>query len=215
MILCLTRVIKLVCYFCVIGLVNGEKDDHLRWKMRNLIKELNPAICVKGVFDPLKRGTMARGKQVVYSSSGSDDSEVSKEVEVSEEERSPSPQPVSRQPGEGTSRSAAASVFDSAKFSTLRNQEWHEEHADLEFIFEMHVSPEVEMVYRISEAFDQLGWVPILTFPTYYYPDLVREFYANIEYKARHSGEMVEFWVRGRRIVVLREHLAAILGCSD
>ena len=51
--------------------------------------------------------------------------------------------------------------------------------------------------------------------PTHYYPDLVHEFFANIEYKARHDGEMVESWVRGRRIILSRERLAAILGCSD
>ena len=95
---------------------------------------------------------MARGRQVVYSSSSSDDMDVSEEVEVSEEERSPSPQLVRGRPGEGTSRGAEASVFDSARFSTLRNQEWHEAHANLEFLFEMHVSPGVEIVYRISEA---------------------------------------------------------------
>ena len=80
--------------------------------------------------------------------------EVSEEVEISEEERSPSPPPVSQRPGEGIFRSAEASIFDSAKFTNRRNQEWHEEHANLEFLFEMHVSPEVEMMYRISEAFD-------------------------------------------------------------
>ena len=90
---------------------------------------------------------MARGKQVVYSSSSSDDIEVSEDVEISEQERSPSPQPVRRQQGEGTSRSAKATIFDSAKFTNHRNQEWHKEHANLEFLFKMHVSPAIETIY--------------------------------------------------------------------
>ena len=96
--------------------------------------------------------------------------------------RSPSPQPVRRRHGEGTSHSAETTIFDSAKFTNLRNQEWHEMQANLEFLFEMHVSSEVKMIYRISEVFNQLGWVPILTLPTHFHPDFVREFYANIEY---------------------------------
>ena len=100
---------------------------------------------------------------MIYSSSSSNE----------KEETSPSPLPVIRQSGEGTSRRVERSVFDSARFNNRRNQEWHEEHANLEFLFEMHVSPEVEMVHRISEAFAQLGWGPILTIPNHYYPDLV------------------------------------------
>ena len=120
-----------------------------------------------------------------------------------------------RQQWEGTSRIAHIAVFDSAKFTGLRNQEWHEAHANFEFLFEMHVSPEIEVVYYIKEVFNQLGWMPILTLSTHYYPNLVREFYANIENKARHSGELLESWVRGRHIVLSRECLVAIFGCSN
>ncbi|XP_071927454.1 uncharacterized protein [Coffea arabica] len=148
---------------------------------------------------------MRRGSRVIYFSSSSKE----------REETSPSPLPVIRQSGEGTSRRVERSVFDSARFNNRRNQEWHEEHANLEFLFEMHISPKIEMVYRISEAFAQFGWALILTLPDHYYPDLVREFYANIESKARHSGEMVKSWVCERRIVLSHQDLAAILGCMD
>ena len=85
----------------------------------------------------------------------------------------------------------------------------------MEFLFEKHVSSEVETAFQISEAFDQLGWAPILRLPTTYYPELVREFYANIINKARHSGELVESWVRGMHISLSRRCLVAILGCRD
>ena len=120
-----------------------------------------------------------------------------------------------RQQGEGTSRSAKTTVFDSAKFISFWNQEWHEAHANLEFLWDMHVSAEIEMVYHISEAFNQLDWALILKLPTHFYPDSVWEFYANIDYKVCHSGEMVESWVQGRRIVLSRERLAAILDCNN
>ncbi|XP_071932873.1 uncharacterized protein [Coffea arabica] len=164
---------------------------------------------------PYLAGTMPRGRRAILSSSSGDERVANEEMEVSEDENSPSPPPVRRQLGEGTSRGAGRSVFDSARFTNRRNQEWHEEHANLEFLFEMHVNPTVEMMYNISEAFAQQGWAPILTLPNHYYPDLVREFYANIESKARHSGEIVESWVRGRRITLSCQDLAAILGCMD
>nr|XP_027109000.1 uncharacterized protein LOC113728837 [Coffea arabica] len=158
---------------------------------------------------------MAREKQVVYSFSSSDEMEVNEDIEKNEEERSHSPQSIRKQQRKGTSRSAETAIFDSAKFTSLRNQEWHEVHANLEFLFEMHVSSKIEVVYCISEAFNQLGWAPILTLPTHYYPDLICEFYANIDNKPRHSGKMVESWVRERGIILSRECLAAILGCNN
>ena len=145
---------------------------------------------------------MARGKQVVYSSSSTDDIEVSEDVEVSEEERSFYPQLVRRLLGQVTSRSAKAIVFDSARFTTLRNQEWHEEYAIWSSFSEMHVSPEIETVYHLSEAFNQLRWAPILTLSTHYHSYLVREFYANIESKEHHRGEILGSWMDGGGLTV-------------
>ena len=56
MILCLMCVFNLVVLFCIVGSANGSKNGHLRRNRRNLIKELNLSICIKGVFDSLKRG---------------------------------------------------------------------------------------------------------------------------------------------------------------
>ena len=90
-------------------------------------------------------------------------------------------------------------VYDSARLSMLKNQDWHGARVNLEFLFEKHVSSEVETVYRLSEAFNQFGWSPILNLSTHYYLELVREFYANIVSKTNHSGELMESWVCGRR----------------
>ena len=57
------------------------------------------------------------------------------------------------------------------------------------------MSAEVEAAFQISQAFDQLGWAPILRLSTHYYPELVHEFYANIINKAKHGGETVESFV--------------------
>ncbi|XP_027166325.1 uncharacterized protein LOC113766318 [Coffea eugenioides] len=133
--------------------------------------------------------------------------------ETEEEARSLSPAPAPRRLRGRTAREPQ--IFDSAKFSTLQHQEWYKAHANLEFLFEKHVSPEVETAFQISETFDQLGWEPILRLPDYYYLNLVREFYANIINKAKHSGEKVESFVRGTHIVLSRQRLAIFLGCCD
>ncbi|XP_071924688.1 uncharacterized protein [Coffea arabica] len=72
---------------------------------------------------PYLAGTMPRGRRAVLSSSNSEEREVNEEMEVTEEENSPFPPPVNRQPGEGTSRGAGRSVFDGARFNNRRNQE--------------------------------------------------------------------------------------------
>ena len=56
----------------------------------------------------------------------------SKEIEESEEERSLLPQPMTRRGS--TSHHSEADVYDSATFSTRRNQELHKKHANLECI---------------------------------------------------------------------------------
>ena len=106
-------------------------------------------------------GTIARGRQVVYSSLSSEETEEmenSEEVEETEEEAwSPSPPPAPQRHRGRTARHTEPVIFDSARFFTQQHQEWYKAHANLEFLFEKHVSFEVETVFQISEAFDQLG----------------------------------------------------------
>ena len=71
------------------------------------------------------------------------------------------------------------------------------------------------MVYCIWKAFTQLGWTPMLILPTHYYPNMVREFYANIVNKASHSGELVDSWVYGTWIYMIRDLIARIFGCNN
>ena len=77
------------------------------------------------------------------------------------------------------------------------------------------MSSEIELVYHISEAFNQLGWSLILNLAIYYYPEVVHEFYANIVNKTCHNEELVELWMRGKHIYLTTECLATILGCSN
>lgn len=77
------------------------------------------------------------------------------------------------------------------------------------------MADEVEAYFHVNEQFAKLGWAPILRLPHYIYPKLVREFYANVVDKEKYSGDFLESYVRGRRLVVTRGVIAQILRCRD
>ena len=81
----------------------------------------------------------------------------------------------------------------------------------MEFIYEMHLTSEIDAVYCITEAFELLEWAPILSLPHHIYPNLVREFYANIDNKKGYSGEEIRSFVRGRQFIITRVTIAQIL----
>lgn len=132
-----------------------------------------------------------------------------------EEQRTPSPPPLRRRPRRSTAREPPPPEYDAIRFTSKENQEWYEAREHKGFIFEMHVAPDVNAEFKLTEAFDILGWGPILTLPDHYYPQLVKEFYANVVNKSGHSGENIRSYVRGRRIEVERSTLAQLLGVRN
>ena len=79
----------------------------------------------------------------------------------------------------------------------------------------MHIVPDIDDVYQITEDFELLGWAPILTLSHHIYPELVREFHANIDNKKGHSGEEIRSFVRGKRLTITRVTIAQILECNN
>ena len=114
-------------------------------------------------------------------------------------EESPSPEspPRSRRKTASTSRDEPLPDYDTTRFTSLENQHWYETGLDKEIIIEKHLAPEVDGHYKISTTFKRLGWENIFGLPRHYYPNLVREFYANVEDKHSHSGNLIVSWARG------------------
>ena len=79
----------------------------------------------------------------------------------------------------------------------------------------MHEALVVEAKFKNIEAFDILGWAPILSLSDHVYPTLVKEFYDTIVNKGGHSGEVTKSYVRGKRLIITRDTLVAYLGCDD
>ena len=87
-----------------------------------------------------------RGRVIIHESSS--------EAEV---ERTPSPVPRQRRSQRGTSRQPPPPNYDIERFTFKDNQNWFEEREHMEFIYEMHIAPEIDVVYRSTEAFKLLG----------------------------------------------------------
>ena len=79
----------------------------------------------------------------------------------------------------------------------------------------MHVAPDVDAEFKILEAFDILGWAPILSLLDHTYPTLVREFHNNIVNKSGYNEEVIKSYVRGKLLTITRNTLVAHLGCSN
>ena len=62
----------------------------------------------------------------------------------------------------------------------------------MEFIYEMHIVPDIDVIYQITKAFELLELAPILNLPHHIYPELVREFYVNID---NNCGEEIRSFV--------------------
>ncbi|KAF3436653.1 hypothetical protein FNV43_RR19400 [Rhamnella rubrinervis] len=88
----------------------------------------------------------------------------------------------------------------------------YEEKKSNAIMVEKIVSDEIDSTFGICLAFDMLGWVLVLNFEGNYYPQLVREFYANIEDKDDVGVSGVVLFVKGCRIKLHRATLAHILG---
>ncbi|CAH9067882.1 unnamed protein product, partial [Cuscuta europaea] len=113
--------------------------------------------------------------------------------------------------GKGASSSSSSSV---PRFTSPENEAWYETRKKWKIVIEKTVDPQLNELYRISEAFDVLGWAIMLTLTGAYYPRLVREFYANIERKNDPYGD-IESTVKGTKITVSERRLCNLLNIVD
>ena len=155
-------------------------------------------------------GTMVRTRRaIIRTPTPSPSPEATPSVE--EESSSPEQPPRSRRKQTSTSREEAPPEYDVTRFTSLENQEWYGARLLKEIIIEKHLAPEVDAHYKVSAAFARLGWENILQLPRYYYPNLVREFYANVEDKPGHRANKIVSWVRGKRVIIKKEAIGKFI----
>ncbi|KAI5664043.1 hypothetical protein M9H77_23366 [Catharanthus roseus] len=69
--------------------------------------------------------------------------------------------------------------------------------------------------FRLENIFRGLGWFPLLPLFGDYYPDLVREFYANMLHKMDKDLPTIISHAKGVRIVLERDCLVSIIGIPN
>nr|XP_027083704.1 uncharacterized protein LOC113706005 [Coffea arabica] len=107
--------------------------------------------------------------------------------------------------------------YDKLHFTSAENEAWYNARRGAKVLVEKDVTPDVEEVYHLKASFAKLGWENFFNIPNFYYEELVREFYANVEDKKvfHHDTEMITSTVRGRKIRVHRADLESYLHVSD
>ncbi|CAH9123183.1 unnamed protein product [Cuscuta epithymum] len=105
---------------------------------------------------------------------------------------------------------ATSSSSSVPRFTSPENEAWYEQRKKWKIVVEKTVHPEIDALYRLSNAFDKLGWAVMLTLTGAYYPTLVREFYANIERKMDPFGDIVST-VKGTKITISKQRLCNLL----
>ena len=81
--------------------------------------------------------------------------------------------------GESSSRRATLE-FDKLRFSTKEKELWYRERSSNKFVVEKTISLEIDREFILKELFRTLGWARVMELRGAYYPELVRQFYANL-----------------------------------
>ncbi|OMO69043.1 hypothetical protein COLO4_29305 [Corchorus olitorius] len=100
------------------------------------------------------------------------------------------------------------------RFTSNDNYKWYKDQLGKKFIEETHVPEELDNLYGVTASFDVLGWTPILGLPKDYFPDLVREFYANLEEREKDICVSLHSTVAGVAIEITERKLNTWFGLN-
>ena len=102
--------------------------------------------------------------------------------------------------------------FDWSYFTSLDKKEQFNTWFDNPLIIENTILLSIKEKFHLKEAFDVLWWRPIVEIEGDYYPNLVRQFYTNIEDKEDNSSRGIRTFVKGVHIEVTKEYIVDLLG---
>ncbi|OMO61706.1 hypothetical protein COLO4_33359 [Corchorus olitorius] len=119
---------------------------------------------------------------------------------------------------------SAPSTATAPRFLIPENEKWYKDKEKHGMVVETYVHSAIESQFKVKEALQRRNWKGILDLKGTYYPELVREFYANIANKDKEKPIELISYVRGVQITISKEtieqHLklpksARILGFSQ
>ena len=102
--------------------------------------------------------------------------------------------------------------YDTTKYSSQENFKWATEKRLETVVVEKTIANDIDEAFHIHAAYTTLGWRRLLYLEGEYYPDLVKQFYANIEEKQRKFKYPIISWVKGVMVVITGEMISDMLG---
>ena len=114
-----------------------------------------------------------------------------------------------------TASTSAGPNFDVSRFTSVENQDWYLVRANNTVLVEVDLDPVFDGKFHFREQFATMGWDCMLNLPRRYYPNLVRQFYANISNKGFVNSVELQSYVKGVHITLTRQTLSEILRGDD
>ncbi|OMO89223.1 hypothetical protein COLO4_19849 [Corchorus olitorius] len=99
----------------------------------------------------------------------------------------------------------APPAADVPRFLTPENEKWYKKRENHGMVIESFVHSAIESQFKVKEALQKRNWEGILDLKGTYYPDLVREFYANIANKDKEKPTELVSYVIGVCIAISKE----------
>lgn len=115
--------------------------------------------------------------------------------------------------GASSSSRAPRVIFDENRF--LLRILWFEKMKGDCMIVEKSLHPRIDAEVPIRAEFDKFGWGALLDVKGDYYPELVWQFYANMEDKDITGMDVIRTFVKGVRIELTSDFLAQILNVPN
>ena len=101
------------------------------------------------------------------------------------------------------------------RFTNKKNEAWYKKNQHHAFVVEKFVTFDVVERFNLHRLFEHFHWDQMITLRGDYYPDLVKEFYANMENKGDADYTSLTTTIRGHTIVVTSSSLANLLGLPN
>ena len=113
--------------------------------------------------------------------------------------------------GESSSRQAQPE-FDESRFLTKEREKWYNERISNRMVVEKTISLDIDREFLLKALFRVLGWQHVCELRGAYYPELVKQFYANLD-RSEDDHSCFRSMVKGVAISMTERSVAELLHC--
>ncbi|CAH9071073.1 unnamed protein product, partial [Cuscuta europaea] len=102
---------------------------------------------------------------------------------------------------------ASSTILPASRFVNTQCYERYLESRDNDFVIEKTISAPIDHEFQLTAAFAKINWEPVLHLQGTFYPELVKEFFANVE--GNYAQKMIESRVKGVNITITNDLLSS------